>query len=395
MSGHTNSYTVFIGSLIPERKINEHKTLSFNTADNIAQNTMVDGLHERLGDRLIVITEVSNKRLKYLKLDCGVEARVVQSVSLNRSMYYLSLMYGYTIELLSTLRSIDKDAEVTVLSRGSYIFIAVPILIARLSHKIKWIPFVITTVEVPEYGFPLSVISKMSRWTTNKADGMITYAAGSAHDYMINKPFLEIIYSINCKLAKKYSTYIPVKPNKFTITYTGSFSNAYNFEIIFDAIRETGQAYRWVFAGAGQYQSILESLAMDERYDVDFVGFLNNSEAAETQMSSSLLISLKGGSNKKINRYYDKYAASAKITEYLYTGVPILASDIPSVHERLRPFLSLTTAKSGHELVEEIESIRCDYETKKRIAKCGQEYAQKYLSSKHQNKMILGFLDQF
>lgn len=394
MKAHTNKYTVFIGSLIPEKKINEHKTISFNTADNIAQNTMVDGLHERLGDRLIVITEVSNRRLKYLKLDCGIQARVVQSIGSNRFIYYLSLMYGYTIELLSTLRSIDKDAEVTVLSRGSYIFIAVPILIARLSRRIKWVPFVITTVEVPEYGFPLSLISKMSCWTTSKADGMITYAAGSAHDYMMNKPFLEIIYSVNNKLAKKYNTYAPVKPKKFTITYTGSFSNAYNFEIIFDAIRETGKTYRWVFAGAGQYKSAVEKLARDERYDVDYVGFLDNSGAAEVQMTSSLLISLKGGSNKKINQYYDKYAASAKITEYLYAGVPILASDIPSVHERLRPFLSLMKPKSGHQLVEEIESIRCDYETKNKIAKCGQEYAQKYLSSEYQNKMIWGFLDQ-
>ncbi len=394
MNGQAKKYTVFIGSLIPEKKINDYKTISFNTADNIAQNTIVSGLHDRLGDRLIVITEVSNRRLKSLKLDCGVRARVVRSVGLNRSIYYLSLMYGYTIELLSVFRSINNDAEVTVLSRGSYIFIAIPILIARLRRRFKWVPFVITTVEVPEYGFPLSIISKMSRWTTNKADGMITYVAGSAHDYMTNKPFLEIVYSINSKLAKKYSTYTPIKPKKFTITYTGSLSNAYNFEIIFDAIRETGQTYRWVFAGIGQYQSALESLAKDQRYDVDYVGFLSNTEASEVQMSSSLLISLKGGTNEKINQYYNKYAASAKITEYLYAGVPILASDIPSVHERLRPFLSLIEPKSGHQLVKKIESIRRDYEAKKKIAKRGQAYAQEYLCSENQNKMIWGFLDQ-
>lgn len=385
---------MFIGSLIPEAKINEHKTISFNMADNIAQGSVVDGLYKQFGDKLIVITEVSNRRLKRLKLDCGLQARVVRSIGLNRLLHYLSLMYGYTVELFSTLRSIDRDAEITVVSRGSYIFIALPILIARLSRRLTWVPFVITTVEVPEYGFPLSVISKMSRWTTHKADGMITYVAGSAHDYMMDKPFVEIIYSINSTLAKKYRSYIPIKPKKFTITYTGSFSNAYNFETIFDAIRETEQTYRWVFAGAGQYQSMVENLAMDERYDVEYVGFLNIAEAAEVQMSSSLLISLRGGSNKKINQYYDKYAASAKITEYLYAGVPILASDIPSVHERLRPFLSLTKLTSGHQLVEEIEAIRRDYAAKKKIAKSGQEYAQKYLSSAYQNKMILGFLDQ-
>lgn len=388
-----NKRVIFVGSPLPDQMIDEYQTMSFNMADNIAQNVMIKGLYEYYGDNLTVISELSKEYVGDLDLGYGVEASLISSNGTNKIVYYLSLLVNYTKKLNSTLKDIERDAEVIVITRGSYIFIALPVMLARLRRKLKWIPFTITTVEVPEYGFPFNIISKMSPWTTKRADGMITYVAKSAEDYMPGKPFLEIVYSIDDKLIEFYKKYKSDKPNIFTITYTGSLSNTYNFEYIIETIRITGNKYHWVFAGTGVYADQIKKLADDDAFNVDYLGYISNVEAIKLQKTSHLLLCPRGGNLSKSGQYYSKYAASGKLTEYLCSGTPILASDVPSTLERIKKYITNESGQTVSQMVGDLESINRDYVKKVDIAKKGQQYAFKHFNAAYQNKSVYEFLE--
>lgn len=390
-----NKKIIFIGSPLPEKMIDEYHTMSFNMADNIAQNVMVKGLHQYYGKNLTVISELSKEYIGDLDLGYGVKAKLISSNGSNKILYYLSLLVNYTRKLNTILKQIDKNTEVIVVTRGSYIFIALPVILARLRFKLKWIPFTITTVEVPEYGFPFNIVSKMSRWTTKRADGMITYVAKSARDYMPGKPFLEMAYSIDDKLIELYKEYKSKRPKKFTIAYTGSLSSTYNFEYIIEAIRKTGDTYRWVFAGTGLYSDQIGQLASDGRFDVNYLGAVSNIDAIKLQKSSHLLLCLKGGDGTKMNQYYSKYAASGKLIEYLCSGTPILLGDIPAFSEKNKSFTTCEQNQRSFQLVTDIESIRLGYNNKLKLAKKGQQYALKHFNAAYQNRSVYEFLESF
>lgn len=385
---------IFIGSPLPDNMLNR-RTLSYNAADNIAQNVMVKGLHQHYGHRLTVISELSEEHPDDLDLGGGIIASVVSSNGSNRVAYYLSLLRNYRKELRKVLRLNGDNRSTVVITRGAYIFIALPVILARLKSRLRWVPFIITTVEVPEYGFPLNLISKMSRWTSKRADGMIAYVATTARDYMPGRPSLEIAYAIDEVKIELYKTHQTTRPAKFTITYTGSLSETYNFDYVIKAIALTGDKYSWVFAGSGVYSTRIEQLARDSRYDVTFLGDVSNADAIKLQMSSHLLLCPRGSNGSRTIEYYSKYAASGKLTEYLCSGTPILASDVPSTSESIRPFMTLEKGQQSEQFVRDIEQIQREYESKLQLAKLGRQYAFEHFNAEYQNKRIYNFLESF
>lgn len=387
-----NRKIIFVGSPIPESMIEDHHTMSFNTADNIAQLGIVKGLYKYYGDDLTVITELSKSYGSHVNLGDGVEAIVVKSYDTNRILYYLSLMSSYTKILTTTIKAYDKSDEIVIVTRGSYIFIALPVFFVRVIRRVKWVPFIITTVEVPEYKFPLSIISNMSIWTTKKADGIITYVAKTAQDYIPGKPYVEVVYSISEKIIQLYRSHIPKRPKRFTITYTGSLDDKYNTEAIVEAIKKTGRRYRWEFAGTGKDAENIQSLTKDKRYDVHYHGRISNIEVVRLQVNSHLLLCLRRH-HDEVNEYYYKYAASAKLAEYLCSGVPVLASDAPANSEKINKFISLEKSTEVNDIIKDIEMIENNYDSKVKLAKEGQQFAFKHFTADYQNKNIYDFIE--
>lgn len=388
----SNKKIIFVGSPIPESMIEDHHTMSFNTADNIAQLGIVKGLYKFYGHDLTVITELSKPYASCVNLGDGVEAIVVKSSDTNRILYYLSLMVNYAKILVTTIKAYDKSDEIIIVTRGSYIFIALPVFFVRAIRRVKWVPFIITTIEVPEYKFPLSIISNMSRWTTKKADGIITYVAKTAQDYIPGKPYVEVVYSISEKIIQLYRSHIPKRPKRFTITYTGSLDDKYNTEAIVEAIKKTGKRYRWEFAGTGKDAESIGRLVKDKRYDVHYHGRISNIEVVRLQMNSHLLLCLRRY-HDKVNEYYYKYAASAKLAEYLCSGVPVLASDAPANSKKINRYITLEESTEANDILKNIEMIENNYESKVKLAKEGRQFAFKYLTADYQNKNIYDFVE--
>ena len=383
---------IFVGNPVPEEMVKSSSVHNVNIADNIAQNTMIKGLHQYYGDGLKVVSVSSLKNPDVLDLGYGVDALMISSSNAHRAIYYLSITWNYTKKLIDILKE-NPNQEAIIITNGSYIYMALPIMLARLRYGIKWIPFLVGSVEIPEARFPYSVISKMSRWTSKRADGVITYVAKSAIDYMPGKPFVEIFYLIEEKLMRAYRDSGVRKTDKFTIVYTGALTSIYNIDIVIEVIKKTGNKYHWIFAGLGQYSEEIQELSRAAKYDVNYVGTVSNIEAVELQKSADLLLCLKGGYHSRVNQYYSKYAASGKLIEYLCSGTPILAGDIPGFSDKIKPFMTCENSQTPDNIISDIGRICDNYAAKKELAKKGQAYAFKHFTSKNQNKKIYEFLE--
>jgi glycosyltransferase involved in cell wall biosynthesis len=388
-----NKNIIFVGNPVPGTLVDSSRVLNFNIADNIAQNTVIEGLYKNYGKNLTVIAVSPEETPKDLDLGYGVKAVTITSRNSNRIVYYLSIAKNYTKKLNEVLKN-NHTKNTIVLTSGPYIYMALPVLIARWRRGVRWIPFLVGAVEVPEAKFPYSLASKLSRWTVNQANGAITYVARSVIDYMPGRSFVEIFYLIEDKLMDMYHTFQPKRPKKFTITYTGALTSIYNVDIIIDVIKKTGNTYHWVFAGGGQYADIIEKLSLNKKYDVEYLGFVTNVEAIKLQKSSHLLLCLKGGDRTKINQYYSKYAASGKLIEYLCSGTPILVGDIPAFSDNIKPFMTSEKDQTVEQVTRDIAKIKEDYTGKLQLAQKGQKYAFKHCTADYQNKNIYEFLEK-
>ena len=388
-----NKSIIFIGNPVTEELVESSKVHNVNIADNIAQNAVIKGLYEHYGKRLTVVSVSSEKTPIDLDLGYGVKALMISSINLNRAFYYLSIAVNYAKELNEILKTSCSE-DTIVITNGPYIYMALPAMIARWRYGVKWVPFLVGAVEIPEARFPYNLISKMSRWTAKRADGAITYVANSVIDYMPGKPFVEIFYLIDNKLMEIYHTYIPKKPRKFTITYTGALTNIYNIDIVISVIEKTGNKYHWVFAGVGRNADRIKKLSLNKKYDVEYLGSISNIEAIKLQKACHLLLCLKGGDHTKINQYYSKYAASGKLIEYLCSGTPILAGDIPGFSDKIKPFMTCEKNQAVDKIAHALQIIEKNYVDKLKLAQDGQKYAFKYFTANYQNKNIYEFLNK-
>lgn len=268
---------------------------------------------------------------------------------------------------------------------------ALPVFIAKLFYKLVWVPFLVGSVEVPEAPFPLILISRLSRWTMKKVDATITYVAQSSIDYSPGKPYVEVFYSINDDVLSIYRNYRPQKNRKFTICYTGSLSIINNINTVVNVIKLTGEKYRWQIAGDGELASDIKSLAICPDYDVEYYGNISNTDAAMLQMDADLLLCLRGG-GEKILDCYQKYAASGKLSEYLASGTPCLAGDIPAFSEKIKRFMTCEKLQSADKIIEDIEDIIDHYSDKKDLAQKGRKFAFETFHSEYQSKHVAEFL---
>lgn len=382
---------VYIGSVVPSEAVATSGVQNVNISDNIAQNSVISSLYSKYAENLTVITVSRDKTQKNVKLDCGAVADVVHSSGVNRALYYVSIMVNYTKKLWSILRE-KQDGPVIVITSGVFIFVALPVFIARFKHKITWIPFLVGAIEIPQEKFPFSLVSKLSRITSKYTNGAITYVANSVIDYMPNRSYVEIPFIINEKTLGIYKNYQPKMNKKTTIVYTGSLIDVYNIETIVKVIRDTGDRYRWVFTGLGNRVPMIEELANDKQFDVAYKGLVDNSEAVRLQMDGDILLCLRGGESA-IDSYYSRYAASGKLFEYMCSGTPVIVGDIPVINDTFKSYMTVIENVNQDSLKEAIEDILVNRSKKVSLAQSARKYAFKNFTADTSSQKIHNYID--
>jgi hypothetical protein len=138
---------IFVGNPVPEEMVESSKVPNVNIADNIAQNAVIKGLHLYYGKRLTIVSVSSKKEQGYLDLGGGVKASTISSSNLHRVFYYLSITVNYTKKLNEILKTSPHN-DTIIITNGPYIYMALPAIIVRWKHRVKWIPFLVGSVEI-------------------------------------------------------------------------------------------------------------------------------------------------------------------------------------------------------------------------------------------------------
>jgi glycosyltransferase involved in cell wall biosynthesis len=137
----------------------------------------------------------------------------------------------------------------------------------------------------------------------------------------------------------------------------------------------------------------LEALAEDESLDVDFLGLVDTTVAAQVMVDADVLLCLKGGSETEFDRYKSRYAASGKLTEYLASGTPILVSDIPAFSDQIKPFVHLVSPEADDdEMLGALSEIFSDYDAVASRALRGQQFAFSNFSNEVQRRRTIEFI---
>lgn len=232
-------------------------------------------------------------------------------------------------------------------------------------------------------------------------DGVITYVAGSAIDFAPDKPFVEVFFPVADDLLDIFRSGArhqamgtrDVEAHTPVIAYTGHLSDVYQVSQAISLIKRSGRRYKWRFAGYGPLARELETLASDPDYDVEFLGLVDITEAAQVMLEADVLLCLKGGSATQFDRYKARYAASGKLTEYLASGTPVLASDIPAFSSQIKPFVQLVGPEaSDDEMLEALSDIFANYDAVLDRATRGQEFAFANFSNEVQRRRAIEFI---
>jgi|GEM_PF-5844927 len=400
---------IFIGNLVPIKFLEKKEDNAFfSVADNIAQNNIVKGLYDDLNSDLTVISVSSSfnqPRRKTIfskdkiQLDAGCKAIAIGNIRFGKVIYYLSILFSYTITLMSCLKRIKKELKknekIVIISNGPYIYVAFSVLIAKIFHEISYIPFLVASVEHPDYKGLNRVASRLSKPVMKKIDGSITYVAQSAIDYS-NKPYLTIFYSaskevIKCvdEYEKKYAEF---RNEKFTIVYSGALTKIKGADTLVSVIEKTAEEFRWVICGTGEYEKAIEELAKKNE-NVEYLGNVSQREVIELQCSADMLVAFQSV-DTEIYRYYAKYAATGKLIEYLLSGTPVLAANIQATNSELKKYMNMLENQEVEYVCEALRECAKEdrYKEIKKKALEGRAFVLKYANNEFQNQEIMKFI---
>lgn len=395
---------IYIGSPFPDDFVlNHYSRQEFSQADNKAQLSLLRGLKERYQDDLIVITSNQNfenkKPKKFLfgkdkvKIYDNISALAVANINLDRTSFYFTTMITMALELFRIIKKIkkqNKDEKIVIICFNPHIFYSYPTLIAKKRYSVKTICFLVGSVLLPDLTGIAKVINKKSLLAFQKFDGIITYVEKSCLDYT-KAPYIPILYSVNHIFPKKIKK--NTKKEK-VISYTGALTTVNGVDIILEVAKQLPVKYKFIICGTGPLkEQVLE--CEKECDNIIYKGVVSNKEAMRIQHESDLLLLLRSDRDE-VDRYYSDYAASGKLTEYVATGVPILAHKVGAFPNCLLPYLNFIDSLNPNEIAQQIVELLKNETYKNLIEKAtkGKNFIEKNGNEITQNRKICEFIEK-
>tara|TARA_B110000196_G_scaffold319212_1_gene336573 strand:- start:11483 stop:12691 length:1209 start_codon:yes stop_codon:yes gene_type:complete len=172
---------------------------------------------------------------------------------------------------------------------------------------------------------------KISCFLMKRYAGAVVLSKHLALDFMPGKPYL-VVESILNDYADSEINKKPILGIK-KIVYTGSVNKKYGIPEILKAIESIARIdFEFHIYGSGDYQLEVERFCeKDSR--VFFHGFVIQDEIANILSEADFLINIRSSSDGFV-----KYSFPSKITEYMASGTPVIATmlpGMPSAYENL------------------------------------------------------------
>jgi glycosyltransferase involved in cell wall biosynthesis len=206
-------------------------------------------------------------------------------------------------------------------------------------------------------------IQQADLYYAKKADQVITVtesiglAQEGLKEYYIKKgvPAKKIMVLWNYPSQEAMQDIQKITPKEKTICYIGNIRTSKSFELLFEAIQKSKEAYSALIVGDGHQLATVKQLAKEKNIKATFPGKVPYNKIANYYAQAIVSFSVMG------KRENDKRAISVKTFEAAYYGVPIICSEHTLDADFVTAYkLGKTcafTAKSMQQALKEIKPI--------------------------------------
>ncbi len=187
----------------------------------------------------------------------------------------------------------------------------------------------------PKHGRSAMEIKNICRKVIERADGLSL--TNHSQEVVLKAEFKKLppyVVFPNGVEWKRFSKARPGQPDKgeFVVTYTGQFTGWKNIELLFKALALLDERFTLRIAGGkGDEASrkLIEDLTARHGLEgrVDYRGFVAPESLVPEVIDGSSVLALPLGDNME-SRWF---TSPMKLFEYMATGIPVVAVDMPSV----------------------------------------------------------------
>ncbi len=138
----------------------------------------------------------------------------------------------------------------------------------------------------------------------------------------------------------------------FVIMYAGGLNADYGIQLLLDAFKLIhNERYKLWFCGKGEMESALRDIAKKDKRIV-YWGFLPNKDILMLETKATVLINPRPS-----NKTFTKYSFPSKILEYMCSGRPVIATNLPGIPFEYHKYLYVLEDETPHGLAKFIEHI--------------------------------------
>ena len=360
---------IFIGDILP-RNIFEKVSFVAPSTNNL-ELAIIKRLYNIYGDKLHILSKNFKLRaLEYEKVTILSKKYIIEEkIEINTIKFYNhKLLMNITgmYYLYKSIKNIKKrlihenpNEEILFIIFNPYYQQALPVYMAKNSKDI--------VLSIISEGLDIRYLREkkitlydnishlINKWLFKKNKKIVTYCANTVKRYAPNIKYLELLHSCDISLfdgiEKKN-----LHDGKITIVYAGMLVNCYGINVIINTMKRLPENYNLILCGGGSDQIIKfikEAEIIDKR--IRYLGLISREEVIKLEVSADILLLIRVA-DSPVNDYIAQYCQSSKISEYLMSGTPVIATKIPSIPAIFDDYLNYTTSNSD-EIAKEIISV--------------------------------------
>jgi len=406
---------LYIGRACPSKHTSYPTFSGHSLADNKAENALIESLLGCYAGRLTVFSaaayapaserEWTAEGLEVQTLDSGVKALCVGhrrsgSGVLSKCFSLFREAYTVTRRVIAWIRCARRQNPTqafAIIVFTPHLALSLGALLGKLFYRVPFFIFLVAAPVRPEASGLRRLWDHFSLLPLRCCDGAITYVPRAAQDYT-RKPFFQLLYTLTEKDMAAARAAKPTKPldpcGLVRLAYTGALVERTGVLLMLETMRLLPARYTLTICGNGELAGQVRRAQQEMPDRLHYRGAVTNQEAMRAQREADILLSLRPTEGKD-NAYYATYAASGKLTEYLLSGVPVVANRIPAIPEELACFLELTQECAPQAVADAIQRIATEpaahVEALERAA-AGQRYIIEHATIQAQGRLLAAFL---
>ena len=395
---------VFVGSVLPDDVFFNISNVSPST-NNVQLNYISILFRKYKNDLHVFSCNLNLKKIDSLNINHTISSCIfklnngptIKTISFDssRKLMNLSLIRNLKKEI-GDLRNRFKKERFLFIINNHFYFHTLPVF-----SKKKKRDLVITILNealdiryIPDHGKPTlkdRVVNFVNFKLLRRNSGLISFSQSSITDYHLDSiPHIVLVHPPSAFFPPRTN----VDKKSFVMFYGGLINRIYGINSILDAMSILPERFKLILCGGGDkelIESIIDKSKEDSR--IKYLGLVPKKTALEYEANSNLLLMIRPLETLS-DKYIARYSQPSKISEYLQSKVPILATIIEGIPLEIRPFISFVVDDDPKKIDSNVIEIEKKYSEYIEKAEAGFEYLNSHCSLTALEERFLDFIDK-